>query len=461
MKHIIYILFTIIILAFCGCKKDDVQVQEFNIISESVIKRATKIVLTVDYNYPSNLETVEGYISESSNMSNALHVHGEINKNTFVLTFNDLHANTTYYYYYEYSNGIDHIKKSEIKVSTTNDIGLPTVMTNDVTNITTTSAICGGDVTDDGGLTVTARGVCWSKSPNPTTNDAHSNDGIGIGSYTSQLIPLSDNTTYYVRAYAINSLGTSYGEQKTFKILPEGCINGLFSVSSSKQVYFSQANLQYQASTNTWRFAENQWDYIGEANSSISSIYNGWIDLFGWGTGNNPTNASNGNGDYLSFNDWGNNIISNGGNQHNRWRTLTLNEWQYVCLNRTTPSGIRFAKAQVNGVNGVILLPNDWSSSYYSLCNVNNGGASYDSNTITIDDWNTKIEANGAVFMPAAGYRTWKNVYSAGFYGHYWSTTDYGDDGAYHVDLGVSYLYFVADNYRYNGFSVRLVCNVY
>lgn len=74
---------------------------------------------------------------------------------------------------------------------------------------------------------------------------------------------------------------------------------GAFSVSPNKLVYFSKGNLQYQASTNTWRFAENQWDYVGDAtegnvymddvkcnNSYISQTYNGWIDLFGWGTGN-------------------------------------------------------------------------------------------------------------------------------------------------------------------------------
>jgi hypothetical protein len=65
---------------------------------------------------------------------------------------------------------------------------------------------------------------------------------------------------------------------------PVGAINGIFSVSENTQVYFSQGNLQYQASTNTWRFAENQYNYIGNPNTNVSSTYNGWIDLFGWGT---------------------------------------------------------------------------------------------------------------------------------------------------------------------------------
>jgi tetratricopeptide (TPR) repeat protein len=76
-----------------------------------------------------------------------------------------------------------------------------------------------------------------------------------------------------------------------------------FSVSSTKRVYFAKGNLQYQASTKKWRFADNQWDVLGEANSKISDKNNGWIDLFGWGTGSNPTKNSTNNKDYTSFSD--------------------------------------------------------------------------------------------------------------------------------------------------------------
>ena len=85
----------------------------------------------------------------------------------------------------------------------------------------------------------------------------------------------------------------------------EGALSGLFSVSADKQVYFSQGNLQYQASTDTWRFAENQYDTIGALNANISSMYDGWIDFFRWGTGNNPTFLSENSEDYSAFVDWG------------------------------------------------------------------------------------------------------------------------------------------------------------
>ena len=95
----------------------------------------------------------------------------------------------------------------------------PTVTTNDITNITSISAICGGNVTSEGGYDVTARGVCWSTNPNPTINDNKTTDGSGSGNFTSNLTNLTGNTTYYVRAYATNEKGTSYGEEKSFKTL--------------------------------------------------------------------------------------------------------------------------------------------------------------------------------------------------------------------------------------------------
>jgi hypothetical protein len=228
-----------------------------------------------------------------------------------------------------------------------------------------------------------------------------------------------------------------------------------FSVSESKSVYFAKGNLQYQASTDTWRFAENQWDYVGDGNSNISPTYSGWIDLFGWGTGNNPTNSSTNSNDYASFNDWGNNTISNGGGTS--WFTLTKDEWKYVFNTRSTSSGIRYAKAKVNGINGVLLLPDDWSSSNYSLSSANSDAASFSSNTISLNDWTTKLEANGAVFLPAAGWRSGTSVNDDGSYGHYWSASYYDSDLALDVYFGDGYLYPGGWYSRDSGRSVRLV----
>ncbi|MFZ5980786.1 MAG: fibrobacter succinogenes major paralogous domain-containing protein [Candidatus Zixiibacteriota bacterium] len=95
-------------------------------------------------------------------------------------------------------------------------VSVPEVTTAAVSDITETSAQCGGDILSDGGSAVTARGVCWSIDPIPTIADNTTNDGTGIGSYISSIAGLSSGTTYYVRAYASNSVGTGYGAILTF-----------------------------------------------------------------------------------------------------------------------------------------------------------------------------------------------------------------------------------------------------
>jgi hypothetical protein len=93
---------------------------------------------------------------------------------------------------------------------------LPTVTTAAPSGITATTATSGGSVTADGGATVTARGVCWSTSANPTITDGTTLDGTGAGVFTSSITGLTPGTTYHVRAYATNSVGTAYGQDLTF-----------------------------------------------------------------------------------------------------------------------------------------------------------------------------------------------------------------------------------------------------
>ncbi len=104
---------------------------------------------------------------------------------------------------------------------TTPAITAPTVTTTAVSNITSTSADSGGNVTSNGGAVVRARGACWSTSPNPRRTDNKTNDGTGIGSFTSNLTGLMENTTYYIRAYATNAAGTGYGNEVSFTTLAE------------------------------------------------------------------------------------------------------------------------------------------------------------------------------------------------------------------------------------------------
>ena len=370
----------------------------------------------------------------------------------------------------------------------------PTVTTNDVTDITSSSAICGGNVIDNGGGNVIARGVCYGTSQNPTLNDNYTSDGNGTGMFTSDLTDLAENTTYYVRAYATNETGTSYGEQKSFTTESDqpapptwtnGILPGLFSVSETQQVQFSQGNLQYQASTNTWRFANIQCDFLGSENCSISSTNSGWIDLFGWGTSGynhgavcyQPWSTSDSYNDYKAYGDasydlndqtgkadWGYNAISNGGNTENQWRTLTIYEWRFIFNTRSTTSGIRYAKAiitgvQEHGVNGVIILPDDWSSSIYDLNSTNDNSASFSSNTISISQWYS-LEQHGAVFLPTDGYRQLTYVGEIVTIGYYWSaTSDYYSSANTLMFADTYFDVTNASQVRYTGCSVRLVRN--
>lgn len=123
------------------------------------------------------------------------------------------------YYVRAYATNSVGTSYGEQKTFTTLNVNMPTVTTNNVTNISQTSATCGGNVTSDGGATVTARGVCWSTSQNPTVSGSHTTDGTGTGSFTSNITGLTAGQSYYVRAYATNSAGTSYGEQKTINTI--------------------------------------------------------------------------------------------------------------------------------------------------------------------------------------------------------------------------------------------------
>ena len=232
-----------------------------------------------------------------------------------------------------------------------------------------------------------------------------------------------------------------------------------FSVSDTKTVTFSPGNLQYHAANDEWRFAPNQTDYIGEENSNISSTYNGWIDLFGWGTGNNPTNNSTDYDDYQTFVDWGVNKIGN--YSPNTWRTLTYDEWSYLYYYRSNADKL-IGVAQVNGVNGLILLPDNWTCpsgvTFKSGYHDNEGTEYYAAyQTFSASDW-SKLEVSGAVFFPAAGYRGGSSVDGVQYGGYYWSATevDSDDDRAYSLGFnsGVTYRYY---GNRFDGQSVRLV----
>ena len=261
------------------------------------------------------------------------------------------------------------------------------------------------------------------------------------------------------------------------------------------KVRFSKGNLQYQASTNTWRFAEHQWDFIGysepdqygytygtvngSSNHLIGPNYDGWIDLFGWGTSGKshgavcyqPWSTSTKDLDYSAYGDiqddlnywehqadWGVNPISNGGNQPNIWRTLSEREWNYLLRQRKTNSGIKFVKAFINDldVTGTIILPDDWDNSIHPLIY-----EPFSNNNLSLDDWHL-LEENGAVFLPLTGER--HGTVTSGCYNTsiYWTSShvswigvnnDYCAFGIQFSD-GIDYYYEMP---KHTGLAVRLV----
>ena len=270
---------------------------------------------------------------------------------------------------------------------------------------------------------------------------------------------------------AVMMMSVGCDKESISPIIPDGALPGLFSVSATKQVHISQGNLQYQASTNTWRFAEHQYDYVGTQtadergnyggnvsgsdNRSISSTYSGWIDLFGWGTGSNPTLSSTSYMDYGTFVDWGSNPISNGGNTVNQWRTLTIAEWNYLLNTRTDASSKR-GTGNINGVGGLIILPDSWTLP--SECSFTSGFTTYDwaHNSYTLAQW-AQMEAAGAVFLPAAGNRYGTNDNYVGNLGNYWSSTPFNESSAYYMYFYSNDLNVIFSNFRGYGFSVRPV----
>lgn len=264
-------------------------------------------------------------------------------------------------------------------------------------------------------------------------------------------------------------------------------VEGLFTVNSDASVHqivtFSPGNLRATTTDSganwTWSFAEHQYDFIGNAaantlingNGTVSD--NGTVDLFGWSTnstyyGINPS-STDGDGDYSgAFVDWGKLVI--GFDAADTWRTLTVNEWNYIFSKRSaaTVSGTenaRYAKATINTdgtpVKGVILIPDFYAAGTPDGVTWGAINTDYDlfTTSCTTAGWGV-LEAAGCVFLPSGGYRNGVSIDMSENYGGYWSASS-GSTGTL-----ISYLFFRDNNtnpwsedHRHRGHSVRLVKN--
>lgn len=288
----------------------------------------------------------------------------------------------------------------------------------------------------------------------------------------------------------------------------EGALPGQFSISKGRTINFSQGNLEYQASTGIWRFAPRQYGVVGadgsgniahpeggkSDNLKISADYDGWIDLFGWGTSGwnsgaaayqpwdtnddgeayvpyairnaNPTPDNYNMENAYANADWGMyNKISNGGNQEGLWWTLSREDWRIITEEREGAED-KIGKATIMGARGMVLLPDNWVAPA-GTTRESGWGQDWDTNEYTYDEWKP-LEDAGAVFLPCAGQRSegssgteLEGLQTAGYY---WTSSSFlGGGWSWAYDL-----YFnswIHEMYTYDmrqwGEAVRLVCNAH
>lgn len=277
---------------------------------------------------------------------------------------------------------------------------------------------------------------------------------------------------------------------------------GLFSVDASHQVIIAQGNLMYNKGSGVWSFMTTQYgrEETSETDMGINYANHNIISLFGWGTsgwdngntyyqpyytvnagysasasgyGYGPTDGSSYTygltGTYVNA-DWGYNAISNGGNVGGMWRVPAYGEFNYILSNYSrgatnTVNGVSRAKftfACVNDVNGVILFPDvfDVPSLSSSSWGTINGSSNFTS-TISLEDW-YKLEASGAVFLPATGMRnsSTSSAPSVSYfneYGYYWSGSNNTTSAAYAYQFAKSTNKYNYSSSKYNGHAVRLM----
>lgn len=428
----------------------------------------------------------------------------------FNILMDSLASNTTYYVRAYALLGTEYLYGNEVSFTTLSELSVTTAQ---VTNIAQTTATGGGNVTDDGGSSVTERGVCWSTSHNPTTSSSHANSGTGTGLFTVNMTGLTENTTYYVRAYATNSTETAYGNEVNFTTsqnvtmptvttsqvtnITQTTATGGGNVTSDGNATVTARGICWSTShnpttsnshttngTGTGSFTSsmtgltaNTTYYVrAYATNSTGTAYGSevsftteeddpnWVDLglpsgLLWATRNVGANSPEGYGDYFAWGETQPKSIYG-------WGT-----YQYTC-NNNYDGLTKYCNNSVYGCNGftdnlTILQPGDDVATVYYVGRMPTSGEWQELFNYCTSVWTTQNGVNGrrftgsngnTLFLPAAGCRCDSSLYFVGSEGRYWSSSlgaiYPGGGWFFGFDSGCCYR---NENDRNCGLSVRAV----
>ena len=521
MKRIHLFIVSLIILSLCAllvaCEKDeDVVLTTIAVSQEQFTPSYSSATLQCSFATKATLRNVYVQYTTAQDFIEYDEIEMSHADDVYSVILDGLQDNTTYYVRYVVSNRYSSAIIKEISKFKTLQLSKAIIITSSVTNITPTSATVGGNVTDDGGMTITERGVVYGTSQNPTTSNSKVTSGSGTGSFTCNITKLQEGTTFYVRAYAKNEKGTSYGEQKSFTtkvytlptVTTSSATNisttsatiggnvandGGMSVTERGVVYSTSqnpttANSKVTSGSGTGSFTcsltnlqegttyyvrayatnEKGTDYGNQVVFTTSKVLleNGheYVDLglsVKWATCNVGASKPEEYGDYFAWGetqpksnyDWSTYKYYNGS-----YNTLTKynNSSSYGTVDNKTTLDLSDDAARANWGGSWRMPTKAEQDELRNNCTwtgiIQNG----------VNGYKVTSKSNGnSIFLPAAGYRDGSSLNDAGGSGDYWSSSlGTGPYRAYYLFFNSSDVdwYDVSRDY---GFSVRPVYGEY
>ena len=401
---------------------------------------------------------------------NGQHANSGTGAGSYTINITGLTPNTTYYVRAYATNSAGTVFGDEIIFSTADTT--PTVTTKAVSILSETTALSGGNITFDGGVAVTVCGICWDTLPNPTVSGIHTTDSASMGIFTSSMMNLTPATTYYVRAYATNSVGTTYGQEISFRTY-SSCPGAATVTDHEGNVYntvqignqcWTRENMRCTTSPSTGtmilEFPAGYYSYTGKkayyvngdsANTATYGLLYNWaaaIDTFNTAYG--ETSTISWDGLSVTFSGHRRGICPAGWHvpSHAEWKQLTTYAYNngYQCPGCSGVSN----SAKVDCIAKALASQTGWNST----------GTTY-----AVGNDPSTNNATGFSAVPA-GYYTGSGTsgYYAGGYTfgtntHYWSSTQ-SSNTPYALVHYLSYSTgYVANNpsIKLQGFSVRCV----